>query len=247
MFTLEFWVGLFVGMVLFSGYDILKNMLWMERLVIQVESPETRIIVEGEYVDAKGKDDDEMCEKDTEESVDDIIAKVRKENKRKVRKVDTEQLPDIVSELGSIASKLMKDLSENPDDDVDETCEEETEESVDDVIAKVRKENKQKPFTVKAEQLPDVMHELGSMASKLMKNISENKDNDIFKLASEGGAMGNMFEKMLSGETPSQEEMDETLSKFREGMKSMFFPPSEEQEQRDSEIVLDRLQKIHNE
>jgi len=158
--------------------------------------------------------------------------------------------------------KLIKDQSVDEDIDQDEDIDEDIDEDeISAVISKTRKEKSYKKET----DIGILVDDLKQLSSGLMKSIptsiSENTENDLAKLISDlpriteeirnNPTMQNMYtivDKMGKGDSFSEDD----IRKMQEGMTDMvssifggeITETETQQQKRDSEIILDMLNKI---
>lgn len=143
-------------------------------------------------------------------------------------------------------------------------CNEETQESLpdeeecddfDDVIAKVRKtKRRRRSKPSQPEKMDPLFSELKTLSSELYKGFAEDGALSISKLFTrpDGTKMrgcSSMLESLSKGEQPSSEDIKQMREEFSEAMQSFFAgemtEEEKEKERKDSEIIMDRLQKLN--
>ncbi len=147
---------------------------------------------------------------------------------------------------------LEKSVSENLDRSV-----EVEEEDLEEVIAKVRQsKNKQRLKKVSKKDttkgMDQLFTEMKTLTNDLMKRFSENEDvTTLLSNASDMSGLNKMLTFFSTGEYPSPEDLKHLQEELADSLQTMFCGKltdlEKEEERKDSEIVLNRLQEIHKE
>nr|QBK91936.1 MAG: hypothetical protein LCPAC304_02780 [Pithovirus LCPAC304] len=145
---------------------------------------------------------------------------------------------------------LEKSVSENLVDKI-----EVEDEDLEEVIAKVRQsENKQRLKKVSKKDtttgIDQLFTEVKALSNDLMKRFSEEDVTTLFSTSDMSG-LNKMLKFFSTGEYPSPEDLKHLQEELADSLQTMFCGKltdlEKEEERKDSEIVLNRLQEIHKE
>ncbi len=151
---------------------------------------------------------------------------------------------------------LEKSVSENLVDKI-EVEEEDLEEDLEEVIAKVRQsKSKQRLKKVSKKDtttgIDQLFTEVKTLANDLMERFSEGEDvTTLLSNASDMGGLNKILKFFSTGERPSPEDLKHFQEELSDSIQTIFCGKmtdlEKEEERKDSEIVLNRLQEIHKE